>query len=129
MDKLQTAGSVSRIPMIVQILDKGVAPSELIRHLSPSCVRMILNCLPLQDRIHKYSDSIVYIETRLVIGAEKQRTQFKRGDIAYLTSNSSVCIFTKDTVMTPMNPIGIVKSNLKIIESTKSGDIMILKKM
>ena len=129
MDKLQTAGSVSRIPMIVQILDKGVAPSELIRHLSPSCVRMILNCLPLQDRIHKYSDSIVYIETRLVIGAEKQRTQFKRGDIAYLTSNSSICIFTKDTVMTPMNPIGIVKSNLEIIESTQSGDIMILKKM
>jgi uncharacterized protein len=129
VDKLQTAGSVSRIPMVVQILDKGVAPSELIRHLSPSCVRMILNCLPLQDRIHKYSDSIVYIETRLVIGAEKQRTQFKRGDIAYLTSNSSICIFTKDTVMTPMNPIGIVKSNLEIIESTKSGDIMILKKM
>jgi len=129
VDKPQTAGSVSRIPMSVQILDKGVAPSELIRHLSPSCVRMILNYLPLQDRIHKYSDSIVYIETRLVIGAEKQRTQFKRGDIAYMTSNSSICIFTKDTVMTPMNPIGIVKSNLEIIESTQSGDIMILKKM
>ena len=129
MDKPQIAGSISRTPMIVQILDKGVAPSELIRHLSPSCVRMILNCLPLQDRIHKYSDSIVYIETRLVIGAEKQRTQFMRGDIAYMTSNSSICIFTKDTVMTPMNPIGIVKSNLEIIESTRSGDIMILKKM
>ncbi|HKG40700.1 MAG TPA: cyclophilin-like fold protein [Nitrososphaeraceae archaeon] len=129
MDKPQIAGSISRTPMIVQILDKGVAPSELIRHLSPSCVRMILNCLPLQDRIHKYSDSIVYIETRLVIGAEKQRTQFMRGDIAYMTSNSSICIFTKDTVMTPMNPIGIVKSNLEIIESTQSGDIMILKKM
>jgi len=129
VDKPQIAGSISRTPMIVQILDKGVAPSELIRHLSPSCVRMILNCLPLQDRIHKYSDSIVYIETRLVIGAEKQRTQFMRGDIAYMTSNSSICIFTKDTVMTPMNPIGIVKSNLEIIESTQSGDIMILKKM
>jgi len=129
VDKPQIAGSISRTPMIVQILDKGVAPSELIRHLSPSCVRMILNCLPLQDRIHKYSDSIVYIETRLVIGAEKQRTQFMRGDIAYMTSNSSICIFTKDTVMTPMNPIGIVKSNLEIIESTRSGDIMILKKM
>lgn len=129
MDNLQTAGSVSRIPMIVQILDKGVAPCELIRHLSPLCIRMILNSLPLQDRIHKYSDSIIYIETRLVIGAEKQKTHFKRGDIAYMTSNSSICIFTKDTVMAPMNPIGIVKSNLEIIESTQSGDIMILKKM
>ena len=129
MDNLQTAGSVSRIPMIVQILDKGVAPCELIRHLSPLCIRMILNSLPLQDRIHKYSDSIIYIETRLVIGAEKQKTHFKRGDIAYMTSNSSICIFTKDSVMTPMNPIGIVKSNLEIFESTKAGDIMILKKM
>lgn len=129
MDKHQTAGSVSRIPMIIQILDKGIAPCELIRHLSPLCVRMILNCLPLQDRIHKLLDSIIYIETRLVIGAEKQKTQFKRGDIAYMTSNSSICIFTKDSVITPMNPIGIVKSNLEIIESTQSGDIMILKKM
>lgn len=129
MDKHQTAGSVSRIPMIIQILDKGIAPCELIRHLSPLCVRMILNGLPLQDRIHKLSDSIIYIETRLVIGAEKQKTQFKRGDIAFMTSNSSICIFTKDSVMTPMNPIGIVKSNLEIVESTQSGDIMILKKM
>jgi uncharacterized protein len=129
VDKHQTAGSVSRIPMIIQILDKGIAPCELIRHLSPLCVRMILNYLPLQDRIHKFSDSIIYIETRLVIGAEKQKAQFKRGDIAYMTSNSSICIFTKDSVMTPMNPIGIVKSNLEIFESTQSGDIMILKKM
>jgi uncharacterized protein len=129
VDKLQTAGSVSRIPVIIQISDKGVVPCELIRHLSPLSVRTILNGLPLQDRIHKISDSIIYIETNLTIGAEKQKTGFKRGDIAYMTSNSSICTFTKDSVVAPMNPIGIVKSNLEIIESTQSGDIMILKKM
>jgi uncharacterized protein len=129
MDNLQTAGSVSRIPVIIQISDKGMAPSELIRHLSPLCVRMILNSLPIQDRIHKISESIIYIETSLVIGAEKQKTHFKRGDIAYMTSNSSICIFTKDSVVTPMNHIGMVKSNLELIESTQSGDFMILKRM
>jgi hypothetical protein len=129
MDNLQTAGSVSRIPVIIQISNKGVAPSEMIRHLSPLCVRMILNSLPIQDRIHKISESIVYIETSLVIGAEKQKTHFKRGDIAYMTSNSSICIFTKDSVVTAMNHIGIVKSNLELIETTQSGDFMILKKM
>jgi uncharacterized protein len=129
MDNLQTAGSVSRIPVIIQISDKGMAPSELIRHLSPLCVRMILNSLPVQDRIHKISESIIYIETSLVIGAEKQKTHFKRGDIAYMTSNSSICIFTKDSVVTPMNHIGMVKSNLELIESTQSGDFMILKRM
>jgi hypothetical protein len=129
MDNLQTAGSVSRIPVIIQISDKGMAPSELIRHLSPLCVRMILNSLPIQDRIHKISESIIYIETSLVIGAEKQKTHFKRGDIAYMTSNSSICIFSKDSVVTPMNHIGMVKSNLELIESTQSGDFMILKRM
>lgn len=129
MDNLQTAGSVSRIPVVIQISDKGMTPSELIRHLSPLCVRMILNSLPIQDRIHKISESIIYIETNLVIGAEKQKTHFKRGDIAYMTSNSSICIFTKDSVVTPMNHIGMVKSNLELIESTQSGDFMILKRM
>jgi hypothetical protein len=129
MDNLQTAGSVSRIPVVIQISDKGMAPSELIRHLSPLCVRMILNSLPIQNRIHKISESIIYIETSLVIGAEKQKTHFKRGDIAYMTSNSSICIFTKDSAVTPMNHIGMVKSNLELIESTQSGDFMILKRM
>jgi hypothetical protein len=129
MDNLQTAGSVSRIPVIIQISDKGMAPGELIRHLSPLCVRMILNSLPIQYIIHIISESIIYIETSLVIGAENQKTLFKRGDIAYMTSNSSICIFSKDSVVTPMNHIGMVKSNLELIESTQSGDFMILKRM
>jgi uncharacterized protein len=129
VDNQHTVSSVSRIPVIIQISNRGMAACEMIRHLSPLCVRIILNSLPIQDRIHKISESIVYIETSLVIGAEKQKTHFKRGDIAYMTSNSSICIFTKDSVVTPMNHIGIVKSNLELIESTRSGDFMILKKM
>ncbi len=128
MDKLQTAGSVSRIPTIIEISNKGTAPCEMIRHLSPLCVRIILNSLPIEDRIHKISESIIYIETKLVIGAEKQKNLFKRGDIAYMTSNSSICVFLKDSVVTPMNHIGIVKSNLEIIENTQSGDAMIIKR-
>ena len=129
MDNQHTVSSVSRIPVIIQISNKGIAACEMIRHLSPLCVRIILNSLPIQDRIHKISESITYIETKLAIGAEKQKTYFKRGDIAYMTSNSSICIFTKDSVVSPMNHIGIVKSNLEIIESTQSGDVMTLKKM
>jgi hypothetical protein len=88
---------------------------------------MILKRLPLRDRVHKFADKLVYIETGLTIGAEKQKTQFKRGDIAYMTSNGSICIFIKDSLVMPMNALGIVKSNLEIIEATQTGDIMILK--
>ena len=119
-------GSISRIPVTLEVTNKGFAECEMIRHLSPVSVGIILKRLPLQDRIHKFGDKLVYIETGLAIGAEKQKTRFKRGDIAYRTSNGSICIFINDSSVIPMNPIGIVKSNLEIIEATRTGDIMIL---
>jgi uncharacterized protein len=123
---MTNTGSISRLPITLEITNKGFAECEMIRHLSPVSVGMILKRLPLQDRIHKFADKLVYIETGLTIGAEKQKTRFKRGDIAYMTSNGSICIFIKDSSVIPMNPIGIVKSNLEIIEDTRAGDTMIL---
>jgi hypothetical protein len=123
---MTNTGSISRLPVTLEITNKGFAECEMIRHLSPVSVGMILKRLPLQDRIHKFADKLVYIETGLTIGAEKQKTRFKRGDIAYMTSNGSICVFIKDSSVIPMNPIGVVKSNLEIIEDTRAGDIMIL---
>ena len=62
-----------------------------------------------------------------MIGPEKHRTQFHRGDIAYLTSNSSICVFVQDAKVQPMNLLGMVTSNLEIIESSRPGDVMIVK--
>jgi uncharacterized protein len=123
---MTNTGSISRLPVTLEITNKGLAECEMIRHLSPVSVGMILKRLPLRDRIHKLADKLVYIETGLTIGAEKQKTRFKRGDMAYMTSNGSICIFIKDSSVIPMNPIGVVKSNLEIIEATRAGDIMIL---
>ena len=123
---MTNTGSISRLSVTLEITNKGFAECEMIRHLSPVSVGMILKRLPLQDRIHKLADKLVYIETGLTIGAEKQKTRFKRGDMAYMTSNGSICIFINDSSVIPMNPIGIVKSNLEIIEATRAGDIMIL---
>src|ERR671927_387440 len=91
--------SVSRFSLSLEISNRGSAQCEIIRHLSP-----------------------------LTVGTEKQKTQFRRGDIAYMTSNSSICVFIKDSSYTPMNPIGIVKSNIELMESTDAGDIMVLKR-
>ncbi|MGC2667709.1 MAG: cyclophilin-like fold protein [Candidatus Nitrosopolaris sp.] len=112
----------------MEISNKGVIECEIIRHLSPITTKIILMGLPLKDRIHKLGENLVYIETGLTIGAEKQRSRFKRGEMAYLTSNGSVCIFVKDSAPIPaMNPIGVVKSNLHLAESVQTGDVMILR--
>jgi hypothetical protein len=89
----------------------------------------ILKALPIQDMVHKFADKFVYMESGVKIGREKQRTHFSQGDIAYLTSNGSICIFVKESIVTPMNPLGIVISNIELIRATQPGDIMILKKV
>jgi len=121
--------TVSRIPLILEISNKGVVACEIIRHLSPITTKLILNGLPLKDRIHKLQGAIVYMETGLIIGAEKQRSRFRRGEMAYLTSNGSVCIFVRDCpAISTMNPIGVITSNLRIVESAQTGDVMILRR-
>jgi uncharacterized protein len=121
--------TVSRIPLILEISNRGVAECEIIRHLCPITTKLILNGLPLKDRIHKLQGALVYMETRLIIGAEKQRSRFRRGEMAYLTSNGSVCIFVKDCpAISSMNPIGVITSNLGMVESAQTGDIMILRR-
>jgi uncharacterized protein len=128
MQPSSSATSVSRLKLVIEITNKGSATCELVRHLAPVTAREIIKSLPVQDRIHRFSDKFVYIETGLVIGAEKQTTKFKRGDLAFLTSNASLCIFMKDAAVQPMNPLGIITSNLEVIESSKTGDVMLVKK-
>ena len=121
--------TVSRIPLILEISNKGVVECEIIRHLSPITTKLILNGLPLKDRIHKLQGALVYMETGLIIGAEKQRSRFRRGEMAYLTANGSVCIFVKDCpAISTMNPIGVITSSLRIVDSAQTGDVMILRR-
>jgi len=121
------AGSISRLKITIEIQDKGSASAELVRYLAPLTIGTILKGLPMQDRVHKYVDQFVYIETGLMIGPEKQKTQFHRGDIAFLTSNSSFCVFVQDAKVQPMNSLGKITSNAKIIESCRTGDVMMVK--
>jgi hypothetical protein len=122
------AGSVSRLALDLEIIGKGYAKCELVRHLAPTTSRSILSSLPIQGLAHRFGDSFVYFETGIVIGSEKQRTQFRRGDVALLVANGSVTIFLKDTAAQAMNPLGRVTEGLQLVESTGPGDVLLLKK-
>jgi hypothetical protein len=122
------AGSVSRFKLEIEVANKGSARAELVRHLAPLTCNAVLKGLPLQDRVHRYADKFVYIETGLVIGAEKQKTKFSRGDVAFLVSNGSICVFVQDAAVQPMNALGKITDNLEVIGSSQPGDVMIVKK-
>lgn len=122
------AGSVSRFKLVIEIASKGCAQAELVRHLAPLTCNTITKALPLQDRVHRYADKFLYIGTGLVIGAEKQRTQFRKGDIAFMPSNGSICVFVQDGTVQPMNPLGKIIDNIDVIGSSQPGDVMIVKR-
>lgn len=118
------AGSVSRVQVFLDIQNKGSVRGEIVRHLAPLTAAEILKSLPLQQIAHKFENKFVYLETGLNIGREKQRTQFKRGQIAYMTFHGSICIFINDTISAPMNPLGTIVSSLELLESVSIGDVI-----
>jgi hypothetical protein len=123
------AGSVSRTRLVVELKGKGVCECELARHLAPLTVGTLLRSVPVEGRSHWFEDKFVYFETGLTIGTEKQRSEFKRGDMAFMIANGSICIFLKDAMAsTSMNPIGRVVSNLELIGTTAAGDVLQLRK-
>ncbi|AIF84248.1 hypothetical protein NTE_02194 [Candidatus Nitrososphaera evergladensis SR1] len=124
-----TGGSVSRVRLVAEVAGKGSAECELVRHLAPLTTSALLKGLPVQDRVHRLEDKFVYIETGLVIGAEKAKTQFKRGDLAFLPSNGAICFIIKDCTTQAMNAIGKIVNNMEIVEDVQTGDVIAVKKL
>ena len=69
--------------------------------------------------------NIVYFETSVDSGIERARTEFKKGDIAFLPSTGSFCFFigNVESVKT-MTPIGKFSDELNSLKNIKSGDVL-----
>ncbi|HXW01862.1 MAG TPA: cyclophilin-like fold protein, partial [Candidatus Nitrosotenuis sp.] len=102
-----SAGSVSSSHLIVEVKGKSKMTCELKRHLSPKTVGSILRSLPLEGNAHFLGQNIVYFETMINSGVERQRKEFKKGDIAFSPAGGSICFFVSDVVSSKaMTPIG-----------------------
>ena len=121
------SGSVSKIKLILEIRGKAKLHCELKRHLSPRTVGIIIRALPLEGNAHFLGKNIVYLETPIESGLERPRREFKKGDIAFMPANGSICFFLddKDEVKT-MTPIGKINSQIDSLKNIKSGDVLAL---
>ena len=109
-------GSVSRAALIVEVVGAGSAPLELKRHLAPSTVGLLLRALPVSGRAHALDAAVagsaaaVHFQTAVQAGAERQRTEFAAGDVAFLPPGGSVCFFTRGGAagrrLTPIGRLG-----------------------
>jgi hypothetical protein len=122
-----SAGSVSRIVVNLQVKDRSQLKCELKRHLAPKTVGTITRSLPLEGNVHRVENSFVYFETKINVGGERQRNQFKKGEIAFMASTGSICFFINETGYTkPLTPIGMIISNVDELNNVKPGDVFIV---
>jgi len=119
--------SVSRIKLILEIKNKTKLTCELKRHLSPRTVGIISRLLPLEGNAHLLGKNIAYLETTIESGIDRPRKDFKKGDIAFLPANGSICFFIEDiSEAKTMTPIGKIVSQVDELKNIKPGDVFAL---
>ncbi len=119
-----STSSVSRKQLILEIQGKTKISCDLKRHLSPRTVGTIMRSLPLEGNAHLLGQSILYFETTIDSGTERARSEFKKGDVAFLPSTGSICFFINGvTSGKTMTPIGKLGDNIDALKDVKSGDV------
>ena len=74
-----------------------------------------------------YKRQVIYIETALDSGIQRPRTEFKKGDIAFMPYEGSICFFFADSSnVKSMSLIGKITNNIDILKEIKSSDIISL---
>ena len=120
---------LSRIPIKITVIDKGIAKGYLNRLTAPLTVEAILQLLPINSRI---SPAMGHISVLLDIkrGTEKPVTQVEAGAIAYWPRSDALTIYPKDTKpYTPVNKIGEIEENLELFNRLRSGSRIIIERL
>jgi hypothetical protein len=111
--------------LILEISGKIKLSCDLKRHLSPRTVGTIMRSLPLDGNSHLLGKSIVYFETSIDSGIERARSNFKKGDVAFLPSTGSICFFIGNVESAKtMTSIGKFSDDLDELKNVKPGDVL-----
>ena len=120
------SGTVSKFDVVLKINGNKNMLCQFKRHLSPVTVGLIIRMLPLSGNAHQMGKSIIYFETNINSGIERKKIDFKRGDIAFLPTEGSICFYINDVNNgKPMTPIGKI-NEVEKLTAVKPSDVLSL---
>ena len=120
---------ISRVKVKFIIENIGEAEGELIRHLSPRTIDMIVRKLPVEGRAALWKEE-VYFEIPIKMGEEKAKATVEKGTIAFWPMGSAICVFYGESQpYSPVNILGKITKNLKLFEQIKSGTKIKMEKL
>jgi hypothetical protein len=122
-------GEISRVKIKFVVEGFGEAEGELVRHLAPRTVDMLVRKLPLEGRAALWREE-VYFEIPVKMGEEKAKSTVEKGTIAFWPMGSALCIFYGESQpYSPVNVLGKVTKNLELFSKVKSGTIIKVEKL
>ena len=122
-----SSGTVSRIIVVLEINGTERISCELKRHFSPITVGLITRMLPLKGNAHRLGQSVVYFETKIDSGIKRKMTDFKKGDIAFLPTEGSICFYLDDIFAgKQMTVIGKMMDDVDKLKTVKPSDVLSL---
>jgi uncharacterized protein len=125
-----SSASISALELLGNVPGKGEFVGRIYKHLSPVTIAALERALPLDGRVNFYDSNFAYILTGVVVGEEKSRKEFKKGEIAFMPAGSMICFFLKDTrSYKPMNALGQLVSGMEVLEKCKRGDSIRIEKI
>ncbi|MEM3581231.1 MAG: cyclophilin-like fold protein [Candidatus Bathyarchaeia archaeon] len=114
-------GEISRVKIKFIVEGLGEAEGELVRHLAPRTVDMLVRKLPIEGRAALWKEE-VYFEIPVKMGEEKAKSTVEKGTIAFWPMGSALCIFFGESQpYSPVNVLGKVTKNLELFSKIKSG--------
>jgi len=112
---------ISWVKMKFVIDGLGEAEGELVRHLAPRTINMIIRRLPIEGRAALWKEE-VYFEIPVKMGEEKAKGMVEKGTIAFWPMGSAICIFYGESQpYSPVNILGEITKNLELFKRVKSG--------
>jgi len=121
------SGTVSKVDAILEINGNAKISCQFQRHLSPFTDGLITRMLPMKGNAHQMGQSVVYFETKINSGVERKRTDFKKGDIAFLPTEGSICFYLDDIFDgKQMTIIGKMMDGVDKLKIVKPSDVLLL---
>jgi hypothetical protein len=112
---------ISRVKIRFVIDSLGEAEGELVRHLAPRTIDMIVRKLPLEGRTALWKEE-VYFEIPVKMGEEKAKSTVEKGTIAFWPMGSAICVFYGESQpYSQVNVLGKITKNLELFNRVKSG--------
>jgi len=120
---------LSKIPIKITVVDKGVATGFLNRLTAPLTVDTIQNMLPINSRTSPAMGHILIL-LGIKRGTEKAVTEVQAGTIAYWPRSDAIAIYPKDAKpYSPVNRIGKIEENLEMFNRVRSGSRIIIERL